>query len=93
MNIKGKKLIPKFVQWQLEHRPFPRTLLTMGKGHPIYAKTLRAQPMEHQEEEIMPPLMDAQQKLLERGEATSTLVDLALIALHNPFLQGEVNAY
>ena len=49
--------------------------------------------MERQEEEIMPPLTDAQQKLLERGEITTTLVDLALASLHNPFLEGEVNAY
>ena len=84
-NNKGKA---KFVQFILDDTS-PRAHLTMGKGHPVFAIKLRAQPHDG----TQTPFDPFQQRLFEAGHSYQLIVDRAVQRLGDPFIEGEVSQF
>jgi hypothetical protein len=75
----------KYVRFVLDDTN-PRALLTMGKGHPIFAIKLRARPRDGTQS----PFSPFRQHILEYGQPYQQLVDRAVRGLGDPFIEGEV---
>ena len=75
----------KYVRFVLDDAN-PRALLTMGKGHPIFAVKLRARPWEGAQS----PFSPFRQRIFEYGQPYQQLVDCAVRGLGDPFVEGEV---
>ena len=65
---------------------YPRALLTMGKGHPIFAIKLRARPRNGAQS----PFSPFRQRIFEYGQPYQQLVDRAVRGLGDPFIEGEI---
>ena len=64
----------------------PRALLTMGKGHPVFAISLRARPCDGAQS----PFHPFRQRIFEYGQPYQQLIDRAMRGLGDPFIEGEV---
>ena len=64
----------------------PRALLTMGKGHPVFATKLQARPRDGTQS----PFSLFQQRIFEYGQPYQQLVDHAVRGLGDLFIEGEV---
>jgi hypothetical protein len=64
----------------------PQALLTMGKGHPIFAVKLRARPRDG----AQLPFSPFRQRIFEYGQPYQQLVNRAVCRLGDPFIEGEV---
>ena len=80
-NNKGKA---KYVRFILDDSS-PRAHLTMGKGHPVFAVKLRAQPREGAQS----PFNPFRQRIFEYGQPYQDIVDRAVQQLGDPFVEGE----
>ena len=78
----------KYVQFVMDGA-YPRALLTMGKGHPIFALRLRARPRDGAQS----PFSPFRQRLFEYGQPYQQLVDRAVQGLGDPFVEGEVRHF
>ena len=81
-NNRGKA---KYVRFILDDTS-PRALLTMGKGHPIFAVKLRARPRDGTQSLFHP----FRQRLFKHGQLYQQLVDRAVQGLGDLFIEGEV---
>jgi hypothetical protein len=79
---KGKA---KYVQFLLNDSS-PRTFLTMGRSHPVYAIKLWARPRDGAQSPFHPFC----QCLFKCNQPYQHLVDRALQVLGDPFIEGEV---
>ena len=75
----------KYVRFVLDDAN-PRALLTMGKGHPIFAVKLRARPHDGAQS----PFSPFRQRIFEYGQPYQQLMDRAMRGLGDPFIEGEV---
>ena len=75
----------KYVQFLMDDA-YPRALLTMGKGHPVFAVQLRARPCDGAQS----PFSPFRQRIFEYGQPYQQLVDRAVRGLGDPFIEGEV---
>ena len=75
----------KYVRFILDDAN-PRALLTMGRGHPVFAVSLRARPRDGAQS----PFCPFRQRLFEYGQPYQHLVDRAMRGLGDPFIEGEV---
>ena len=75
----------KYVRFILDDAS-PRALLTMGKGHPIFAVKLRARPRDGTQS----PFHPFRRRLFEHGQPYQHLIDRAVQGLGDPFIEGEV---
>ena len=64
----------------------PRALLTMGKGHPVFAIKLRARPRDGTQS----PFSPFRQCLFEYGQPYQQLVNHAMRGLGDLFIEGEI---
>ena len=64
----------------------PRALLTMGKGHPVFAVKLQARPHDGAQSSFSP----FRQCVFKSGQPYQQLVDRAVRGLGDPFIEGEV---
>ncbi|KAI0245218.1 hypothetical protein BJV78DRAFT_1288645 [Lactifluus subvellereus] len=87
-NIHGAKMKAKYVHYNLMPDA-PHARLTMGKGQLVFMMPLRARPTVGHHT----PVTAGKQAILEDNPAFAHLVDRALWALPDPFLQGEVIWY
>ena len=81
-NNRGKA---KYVRFILDNTN-PRALLTMGKGHPVFAIQLQAQPRDGTQS----PFHPFRQRIFEYGQPYQQLIDQAVQGLRDPFIEGEV---
>ena len=81
-NNRGKA---KYVRFILDDTS-PRALLTMGRGHPIFAVKLRARPRDGAQS----PFHPFRQRIFEYGQPYQQLVDHVVQGLGDPFIEGEV---
>ena len=81
-NNKGKA---KYVRFILDNTS-PRAHLTMGKGHPVFAVKLRAQPRDGAQS----PFHPFRQRIFEYGQPYQPIVERAVQQLGDPFIKGEV---
>ena len=75
----------KYVKFMLDDAN-PRALLTMGRGHPIFAIKLRARPRNGAQS----PFSPFRQCIFEYGQPYQQLVNRAVRGLGDPFIEGEV---
>ena len=75
----------KYIRFVLDNTN-PRALLTMGKGHPVFAIKLRACPRDGTQS----PFSPFRQRLFEYGQLFQQLVDCTMRGLGDPFIEGEV---
>ena len=75
----------KYVQFVLNDAN-PRALLTMGKGHPIFAIKLRARPRNSAQS----PFSPFRQRIFEYGQPYQQLVNRTVCGLGDLFIEGEV---
>ena len=75
----------KYIQFVMDGA-YPRALLTMGKGHPIFAVKLRARPRDGAQS----PFSPFWQRIFEYGQPYQQLVDRAVRGLGDPFIEGEI---
>ena len=68
---------------------YPRALLTMGKGHPVFGVKLQAQPRDG----AQLPFSPFRQRLFEYGQPYQQLVNCAIQGLGDPFIEGEVRQF
>ncbi|KAI0245080.1 hypothetical protein BJV78DRAFT_1289196 [Lactifluus subvellereus] len=87
-NIHRAKMKAKYVHYNLMPDA-PHTRLTMGKGQPVFMTPLRARPTAGHHTLVTA----GKQAILEDNSAFAHLVDRALLALPDLFLQGEVIWY
>ena len=81
-NNRGKA---KYIQFILDDTS-PRAHLTMGKGHPVFAVKLRAQPHNGTQS----PFHPFHQRIFEHGQSYQPIIDRAVQQLGDPFIEGEV---
>ena len=81
-NNRGKA---KYVRFVMDDA-YPRALLTMGRGHPVFAVRLRARPRDGTQS----PFSPFRQRIFEYGQPYQQLVDRAVRGLGDPFIEGEV---
>ena len=81
-NNRGKA---KYVRFVLDDAN-PRALLTMGKGHPVFAVKLRARPRDGAQS----PFSPFRQRIFEYGQPYQQLVYHAVQGLGDLFIEGEV---
>ena len=84
-NNKGKA---KYVRFILDDTS-PRAHLTMGKGHPVFAIKLRAQPCDGTQS----PFHPFRQRIFESGQPYQPIIDRAVQQLGDPFIEGEVSQF
>ena len=87
-DANGNKGKAKYVQFMLDDSA-PRALLTMGRGHPVYAVRLQARPQDGTQS----PFHPFQQHLFKCDQPYQHLIDHALHALVDPFIEGEVQQF
>ena len=75
----------KYVRFVLDDTN-PRALLTMGKGHPVFAVKLRARPRDGAQS----PFSPFRQRIFKYGQPYQQLIDHAVRGLGDPFVEGEV---
>ena len=84
-NNKGKA---KYIRFILDDAS-PRAHLTMGKGHPVFAVKLRAQPRDG----VQSPFNPFRQRVFESRHPYQAIVDRAVQQLGDPFVEGEVTQF
>ena len=80
-NNRGKA---KYIRFILDDTS-PRALLTMGKGHPIFAVKLCARPRDGTQS----PFHPFHQRIFEYGQPYQQLINQAVQGLGDPFIEGE----
>ena len=75
----------KYVQFVMDD-VYPRALLTMGKGHPVFTVKLRARPRDGTQS----PFSPFRQCIFKYGQPYQQLVDRAVRGLGDSFIEGEI---
>ena len=89
VNIKGKKLIPKFVQWRLKHQPFPH--VTLKSKHSCAGRVVcyLTRPSDHSSWAISPS-KGFYKKRGAKGATLGQALSISMVA-HDAHLDGRVS--